>query len=108
MKRRPVEIEHRHVLEPAALFKALSDPHRLVILLELARSKGPMSVCDFTARVELDQSTVSHHLKCLRMAGLITARRRGTWAYYTLASGMRERLHTALDSVLSQPVYANV
>lgn len=101
MKRRPVDSAHRGLLEPAALFKALADPHRLSILLALSQAKGPMCVCDFAAVVPLNQSTVSHHLKLLRQAGLVGAQRHGTWAYYTLTSGARERLQGALDVVLS-------
>jgi ArsR family transcriptional regulator len=93
-------------MEPAMLFRVLSDPHRLAILLALARAQKPICVCDFASAVKLDQSTVSHHLKLLREAGLVGARRRGTWAYYTLTNGTRERLHSVLDSVLSPQISA--
>ncbi len=101
MKRRPVSSEHRDLLEPAGLFKALSDPHRLAILLAIAHAKGPMCVCDFAGVVPLNQPTVSHHLKLLREAGLVAAKRHGTWAHYSLTAGLREKLHTLLDLVLS-------
>lgn len=101
MKRRAVDGEHGHLLEPAGLFKALSDPHRLAILLALASAKGPMCVCDFSSVVPLNQSTVSHHLKLLREAGLVAAQRHGTWAYYRLTAGIQDRLHLALDTVLA-------
>lgn len=100
MKRRPVSSSNRRLLEPAVLFKALSDPHRLAILLALAPAQTSMCVCDFEAVVQLNQSTISHHLKLLRDAGLVESERRGTWAYYALTSGVRDRLHTALDVVL--------
>jgi ArsR family transcriptional regulator, arsenate/arsenite/antimonite-responsive transcriptional repressor len=103
MKRSAAPRGNRNLLEPAALFKALADPHRLAILLALARAKGGMCVCDFSAVVPLNQSTVSHHLKLLRDAGLVGSQRQGTWAYYTLTQGVRERLRTALDSVLPPP-----
>ncbi len=41
-------------------------------------------MCEFEARFDLSQPTVSHHLKILRDAGLVEAERRGTWVYYTL------------------------
>lgn len=100
MKRHTADDGNGHLLEPAGLFKALSDPHRLAILLALARAKGPMCVCDFSSVVPLNQSTVSHHLKLLREAGLVGAQRHGTWAYYRLTAGIQERLHLALDTVL--------
>lgn len=101
MKRRPVGIAQRDLLEPADLFRVLSDPHRLAILVALARSNGPMCVCDFAKVVQLNQSTVSHHLKLLRDAGLVAAQRHGTWAYYRLTNGVPERLHAALDVVVA-------
>jgi len=88
----------------AALFKALADPHRLTILATLARSEDEVCVCDFTAGLPLNQPTVSHHLKTLRDANLVAARRRGTWMYYTLAADARRRLGAALGSVLPKKV----
>jgi ArsR family transcriptional regulator len=63
-------------------------------------------VCDFTSGLDLNQSTVSHHLKLLKDAGLITSVRRGTWGYYSLAPDARERLDAALTSVLPMKVLA--
>lgn len=84
----------------ATLFRALSDPARLAILATLARAEHEVCVCDFTAGLELNQSTVSHHLKILKDAGLVTSVRRGTWGYYSVVPGVPERLSSALSSVL--------
>lgn len=71
--------------ELAALLKAVSDPARLQ-LLSIIRARGDCSagVCDLTPAVELSQPTVSHHLKVLTEAGLLTRERRGTQAWFTL------------------------
>jgi DNA-binding transcriptional ArsR family regulator len=90
----------------AALLKALSDPHRLTILATLARAEDEVCVCDFTGGLPIVQPTVSHHLKILREAGLVTCERRGTWVYYRLAADTRQRIDAALDSVI--PVRALV
>jgi ArsR family transcriptional regulator len=90
----------------AAFLKALSDPHRLTILATLARAEDEVCVCDFTGGLPLEQPTVSHHLKILREAGLVTCERRGTWVYYRLAADTRQRIDAALDSVI--PVRALV
>jgi len=90
----------------ADLFKALADPARVTILATLARAEHDVCVCDFTSGLDLNQSTVSHHLKILKDAGLVTSERRGTWGYYTLAAGARDRLHAALDFALPQIVLA--
>src|SRR5207247_10629513 len=68
----------------AALFRALSDPHRVRIVNLLSNSRSPVCVCDLTAQMDLGQPTISFHLKKLRAAGLIEREQRGTWAYYSL------------------------
>jgi len=90
----------------AALFKALGDPHRLTMLATLARADDEVCVCDFTGALPLEQPTVSHHLRILREAGLVTCERRGTWVYYRIAAGARERIDAALSSVIPEKVLA--
>jgi len=66
----------------AAMFKALGDPVRLRLFSRIAsHPDGEACVCDI-ADVGVAQPTVSHHLKKLRDAGLLTSERRGTWVYY--------------------------
>jgi len=84
----------------AALFRASADPHRLAILATLARADDEVCVCDFTSGLPLNQPTVSHHLKILRDAALVTSERRGTWVYYRLADDARERLDGALHAII--------
>ncbi len=84
----------------AGLFKALADPARLTILATLARAEDEVCVCDFTSGLGLNQSTVSHHLKILKDAELVTAVRRGTWGYYSLHPDATARLERALADVL--------
>src|SRR5918911_3203156 len=83
--------------ELAARFKALADPTRVAIVNRLAAA-DEVCVCDLTAAFELSQPTISHHLKVLREAGLVTARRRGTWAYYRLVPETVEALRGALGA----------
>ncbi len=90
----------------AALFRALADPARLAILATLARAEHEVCVCDFTAGLGLNQSTVSHHLKILKDAGLVTSVRRGTWGYYSLAADAAAQLSAALHTVLPTGVLA--
>ena len=65
-----------------AVFRALGDPTRLDVYRLIAAQPGPICVCDIVARFEVSQPTISHHLKILRTAGLVTVSRRGVWAYY--------------------------
>ena len=67
----------------AALLKAVADPVRLQLLSLIRSSKAQEAcVCDLTPAVGLSQPTVSHHLKVLTEAGLVTRERRGTWAWF--------------------------
>lgn len=71
--------------ELAVTLKALADPVRLQLFSAIAsRSGGEACVCDIAVGVEVSQPTVSHHLKVLREAGLLTSQRRGSWVYYTV------------------------
>lgn len=69
----------------AQLLKAVSDPARLqLIALIRASEAGESCACDLTEPLGLSQPTVSHHLKILTEAGLITREKRGTWAWYSV------------------------
>lgn len=92
--------------DAAVLFKALADPHRLTILATLARANGEVCVCDFTDGLPLNQPAVSHHLRILREADLVTCERRGTWVYYRFADNAVSRIENALGSILQQKVTA--
>lgn len=82
----------------AAKFKAIGDPTRLRLLsLVAAHEDGEACVCDLTAPVELSQGTVSHHLKILVDAGLLTRTKRGTWSYYALVTGALPALASTLQ-----------
>lgn len=85
----------------AALLRAVADPARLqlVSVIQAARD-GEACVCDLVAPLGLSQPTVSHHLKVLLDAGLVTRSRRQNWAYYRLVP---ERL-AALAQLLTPPV----
>jgi ArsR family transcriptional regulator, arsenate/arsenite/antimonite-responsive transcriptional repressor len=66
----------------AELCNALADEARVEIILRLL--DGEKCVCDLTDALETAQSRLSYHLKVLKDAGLVTDRREGRWAYYTL------------------------
>ena len=69
----------------AQLLKAVADPARLQLLaLIRASESGECCACDLTEPLGLSQPTVSHHLKVLTEAGLVTREQRGTWAWFSL------------------------
>lgn len=84
----------------ARVFKALGDPTRVRLLsLIAAHADHEACVCDLTDPVGLSQPTVSHHLRRLVDAGLITREQRGRWSYYRV---VRPALDT-LAETLRQP-----
>jgi ArsR family transcriptional regulator, arsenate/arsenite/antimonite-responsive transcriptional repressor len=88
----PANLETGKLETAAWVFKALSDPARLKILVYLAKedagkccgtSEG-ICACDLEDVVALSQPTVSHHMKCLISANLVIGEKRGKWMFYRI------------------------
>jgi len=85
--------------ELSVMFKALADPVRLRVLSAIsARAGGEACVCDVSDGLDVTQPTISHHLKVLREAGLVTSERRASWVYYRIVPEALHRLSTMLDN----------
>lgn len=83
----------------ARVFKALSDPTRVRLLSMIsANPNGEACLCELTLPVGLTQPTVSHHMKLLVDAGLVTREQRGRWAYYAVISEALSDLGDVLDA----------
>ena len=82
----------------ARTLKAIADPARLRLLSMIAAHEGGEAcVCDLTEPLGLSQPTVSHHLKVLVDAGLLTRDKRGVWAYFTLVPEALDSLADVLS-----------
>lgn len=81
--------------------KALADPTRLRLVSLIAAHEGEACVCDLVEGVGLSQPTVSHHLKVLVDAGLLTRDKRGVWAYFALVPGALNTLTGHLNAHLT-------
>jgi ArsR family transcriptional regulator len=69
----------------AEQYKALGDPTRLSLMLTVEScSEDAACICELTPDTNLAQSTVSHHMKILVDAGLLTRTQRGKWAFFAL------------------------
>lgn len=84
----------------ARRFRALADPTRLRILELLA--DGERCVCEVVEAMHMAQPLLSHHLKALREAGFIHARREGRWMYYRLNPATLETCAALLETTLGR------
>lgn len=81
--------------DAAALLKAMSNPHRLIILCRLGASEA--SVGELLVDSGLSQSALSQHLAVLRQKGLVETRRESQTIYYTLADpAVRQIIETLM------------
>jgi len=89
-------------MKPEVLFNLLSDATRLRCLM-LMQSQEEVCVCEMTFALEMSQPKISRHLALMRDAGLVKARREGTWMHYRintrLPSWARESLHQVLQQL---------
>jgi ArsR family transcriptional regulator, arsenate/arsenite/antimonite-responsive transcriptional repressor len=94
----------RHIYSPSELqlerlFRALADRTRLR-LLNLMQGQE-VCVCYFVEVLQTSQPKVSRHLAYLRRAGIVAARRQGTWMHYRIAAPRDPRAARILKEVLA-------
>ena len=83
----------------ADILKALADPTRVRLIDHLAGVPGgTVCACHLPGQLGISQPTLSHHLKKLVDAGILTREQRGRWAHYTVVSAPLERLTAFLDA----------
>jgi DNA-binding transcriptional ArsR family regulator len=87
-----------HYRHQSAVMKALAHPTRLFIIDLL--SKGPMCVCDITARVGADTSTVSKHLSVMKAAGIVEDHKQGLQVHYHLKTPCVTRFFSCASGVI--------
>jgi ArsR family transcriptional regulator len=96
-------LDEESAADLARVFKALSDPVRLRLLSLIASyDGGEACVCDLTGAFDVAQSTISHHLRVLREAGLVDCERRGTWVYYWVLPMALEQLSSLLQAGVTE------
>jgi ArsR family transcriptional regulator len=80
----------------AQSFAALADPIRLRLLSFITSSPGEVCACDLVEPSGRSQPTVSHHMKILVDAGLVTREKRGLWVWYQAVPDRLDALRTVL------------
>ena len=82
----------------ARALKALGDDNRLRII-ELIASQGEMCACRILDELDIAQPTLSHHMKLLKDAGLVKARKQGRWMHYSMDRSMLESIEGFLRAI---------
>lgn len=82
----------------STVLKAMADPTRVRLVDYVAASPGgTVCACHLPGELGISQPTLSHHLKTLTEAGILTREQRGRWAHYTVAphalTSLAEFLH---------------
>lgn len=91
-----------HLEARARVLKAMAHPTRLFIIEEL--EKEERCVCDLTAMVGADVSTISKHLSVLRQAGIVLDDKRGNQVFYRLRVPCIMNFFGCVESVLETQV----
>lgn len=82
----------------AQLFRVMGEPMRLAIMDMI--SCGELCACDILEGLTISQSTLSHHMRVLQQAGMVTARKDATWVYYSINPKIVSELHQILDKIM--------
>jgi ArsR family transcriptional regulator len=91
------DVDRDAAVRLATIAKALADPTRLQLVDVLRKHAGEVCVCELQPLFDINQSTLSEHLKKLRDAGIVGVERRGLWAYYYVIPDAVEELKTWLS-----------
>lgn len=91
--------ENKSFEDVADLFSLISDSTRLKIFCLLCHTED--CVLNIAAAIEMSSPAVSHHLRVLKGAKLVSSRKVGKEVYYTIADNREaELLHGAVDRML--------
>lgn len=91
-----------NTVDLAAAFKALGDPTRLAVF-ELIRKQEDICACKILEDLDISQPTLSHHVKQLCAAGLVSCRKEGRWMHYSVDRETASQLAAfLLDSSASE------
>ena len=84
----------------AEILKSLGDENRLKILSHL--SENELCVYEIMDKLDMSQSTVSHHLKILKNTELIKGRKAGKWVFYSINEDKAKDFHKILNDLFGQ------
>ncbi|MTD41872.1 metalloregulator ArsR/SmtB family transcription factor [Erwinia sp. CPCC 100877] len=82
------------------ILKAMADPKRLQIIDIL--SGGTLCACEVLEHFDFTQPTLSHHMKVLEKAGIVSVNKRSQWHHYTLRADFVEEFMLSMTSLFSK------
>ncbi len=92
-----MNIDNADLRKCSMIFKALSDPNRLRIVLML--KNGELCACKILELFSITQPTLSHHMKTLVDAGIVNVEQVGKWSHYSLDSEGWKTIRMFLDEL---------
>ncbi|MCL2482452.1 MAG: metalloregulator ArsR/SmtB family transcription factor [Propionibacteriaceae bacterium] len=99
-----VMLDHGEAVSLATMLKAMADPVRLCLLHYIAEQpETTVCACHLPAALGISQPTLSHHLKKLTDAHLITRTQHGRWARYHVNRSTLDSLGATLDTLVASP-----
>ena len=90
-----------NIQELSEVFKTLSDPTRLRLVMLLREHKGALCVNALASELDVTQSAVSQHLRVLRQIGFVKGERRGSSVHYSLSQEVFEQYKAKILETLS-------
>jgi DNA-binding transcriptional ArsR family regulator len=97
-----VKIDRATAEKWASWFRALGDPTRVLILHLLANAEAPMTVGELTERLDVGQSTISHHLAKLADVRFVLVDQRGTSSLWRINTNCLTCFPSAVDVVMGR------
>ena len=92
--------------EAARMFKAFCDEKRLDILAQLR--DGEFCATELCEKLNIGQSTLSHHMKILYDSGIVDMRKKGTFVYYSISETGSRQIKSVLDAIMKVRGYQEV
>ncbi len=100
MEKAKVTFDYRKLQASAELMRAVAHPLRLIIL-EFIDQHGVINVNKIYNALQIEQSITSQHLRILKLAGVVQARREGKFIHYSINYDIINRVDTAMKNFLN-------
>ena len=82
-----------------AMLKALADPHRFHLVEQIAKAGCPLGCAQARTALAIAPATLSHHIKELETAGIISVARAGKFHFLSLRPGVLEGLISMFEGL---------